>query len=159
MDSNQNAGLQTESELLEQLLGNKRLTRRVIEAFPQDQLFEYAPAGMRPFADLVGEMLRFGSPLIRGVATGNWGEYPEIDLPASKEELLDMWDESVATITGLWPDITVGRFQARQRIFNTFETTGLGGIIYALENEIHHRAQAYVYLRLLGIEPPAFYIR
>ncbi|MGB4400232.1 MAG: DinB family protein [Daejeonella sp.] len=25
------------------------------------------------------------------------------------------------------------------------------------DNETHHRAQAYVYLRALGIEPPAFW--
>ncbi|MFD1732208.1 DinB family protein [Deinococcus malanensis] len=28
-----------------------------------------------------------------------------------------------------------------------------------MENEIHHRGQGFVYLRLLGIEPPAFYER
>jgi uncharacterized damage-inducible protein DinB len=30
---------------------------------------------------------------------------------------------------------------------------------YWIDNEIHHRGQAYVYLRALGIEPPAFYDR
>jgi uncharacterized damage-inducible protein DinB len=28
-----------------------------------------------------------------------------------------------------------------------------------IDNEIHHRAQGYVYLRLLGLEPPAFFER
>jgi uncharacterized damage-inducible protein DinB len=32
-------------------------------------------------------------------------------------------------------------------------------LLYMVDNEIHHRAQGYVYLRLLGIEPPAFYER
>ena len=32
-------------------------------------------------------------------------------------------------------------------------------ILYAVDNEIHHRAQGYVYLRSLSIEPPAFYDR
>ena len=32
-------------------------------------------------------------------------------------------------------------------------------LLYTLENEIHHRGQAYVYLRMLGIEPPPFYER
>ena len=32
-------------------------------------------------------------------------------------------------------------------------------ILCAIDNEIHHRGQGYVYLRALGIEPPAFYDR
>jgi uncharacterized damage-inducible protein DinB len=32
-------------------------------------------------------------------------------------------------------------------------------IRYAIDNEVHHRGQGYVYLRSLGIEPPAFYDR
>ena len=32
-------------------------------------------------------------------------------------------------------------------------------ILYVIDNEIHHRAQGYVYLRALGIEPPPFYDR
>jgi uncharacterized damage-inducible protein DinB len=31
--------------------------------------------------------------------------------------------------------------------------------MYFLDNEIHHRGQGYVYLRELGVEPPAFYQR
>ena len=29
-------------------------------------------------------------------------------------------------------------------------------VMYAVDNEIHHRGQGMVYLRALGIEPPAF---
>jgi uncharacterized damage-inducible protein DinB len=36
---------------------------------------------------------------------------------------------------------------------------GIAMILYAIDNEIHHRGQAYVYLRVLGIEPPAFFDR
>jgi uncharacterized damage-inducible protein DinB len=32
-------------------------------------------------------------------------------------------------------------------------------ILYWIDNEIHHRGQAYVYLRSLGIEPPHFWER
>jgi uncharacterized damage-inducible protein DinB len=32
-------------------------------------------------------------------------------------------------------------------------------MLYWIDNEIHHRGQGYVYLRALGIEPPAFYDR
>ncbi len=33
---------------------------------------------------------------------------------------------------------------------------GIGTILYAIDNEIHHRGQGYVYLRALTIEPPSF---
>jgi uncharacterized damage-inducible protein DinB len=36
---------------------------------------------------------------------------------------------------------------------------GIATIQYAVDNEIHHRGQAYVYLRALGIEPPHFWER
>ena len=32
-------------------------------------------------------------------------------------------------------------------------------LLYWIDNEVHHRGQAYVYLRALGIEPPPFYDR
>ena len=38
--------------------GHRALTRRTIEAFPDEHLFTYDVGGMRPFGKLVGEMLR-----------------------------------------------------------------------------------------------------
>ena len=32
--------------------GHRRVTRRVIEAFPEDKLFTYSVGGMRPFSEL-----------------------------------------------------------------------------------------------------------
>ena len=32
-------------------------------------------------------------------------------------------------------------------------------ILYAVDNEVHHRGQGYVYLRALSVEPPPFYDR
>ena len=36
--------------LLDHWQGHRRVTRRVIEAFPEDALFNYSIGGMRPFA-------------------------------------------------------------------------------------------------------------
>jgi uncharacterized damage-inducible protein DinB len=36
---------------------------------------------------------------------------------------------------------------------------GIAMIQYAIDNEIHHRGQGFVYLRALGIEPPHFWER
>jgi len=35
--------------------------------------------------------------------------------------------------------------------------TGASLLTYLVDNEIHHRAQASVYLRSISIEPPFFY--
>jgi uncharacterized damage-inducible protein DinB len=45
------------------------------------------------------------------------------------------------------------------KVFDQWEMPGIATIQYAIENEIHHRGQAYVYLRALGIEPPSFWKR
>ena len=43
--------------LLEHWQGHRRLTRKVIEAFPEDKLFGYSVAGMRSFGDMAIEIM------------------------------------------------------------------------------------------------------
>src|SRR5687768_3284200 len=81
--------------LLDQWLGHRNVTRKVIEAFPEDKLFSYSIGGMRPFAQLVKEMLTMGAPGIRGVIEGKWETYQDIEASfkfTSKQELLARWD-------------------------------------------------------------------
>ena len=59
----------TPEALLEHWQGHRRITRRVIEAFPEKELFEYSIGGMRPFAVLATEMLKMAVPIARGVGT------------------------------------------------------------------------------------------
>ncbi|HEY4653145.1 MAG TPA: hypothetical protein VIH22_01455 [Cyclobacteriaceae bacterium] len=42
----------TTDALLEHWQGHRRVTRRVIEAFPDDRLFAYSVGGVRPFSEL-----------------------------------------------------------------------------------------------------------
>jgi len=51
-------GVVTATDLLKNWQGHRRLTRRVIEAFPEDKLFGFSVGGMRPFADLAWEFIR-----------------------------------------------------------------------------------------------------
>lgn len=44
-------------------------------------------------------------------------------------------------------------------VFGQYEGQAFSSILYFIDNEIHHRAQGTVYLRSLGIEPPAFWNR
>ncbi|HEY4305116.1 MAG TPA: DinB family protein [Gemmatimonadaceae bacterium] len=147
----------TTDQLIEHWQGHRRVTRRMIDAFPEKELFEFSVGDMRPFATLAGEMLRMAVPIARGVATGAWtGDEEE---PKTKAELLRMWDESTEELTRVWKTIPPHRFQEEDTAFGQWKGTGIWMILYAIDNEIHHRGQGYVYLRALGIEPPAFYDR
>ena len=49
--------------------GHRNLTRRVIEAFPEDKLFSHSIGGMRPFAHMVMEMIDIAEPGVKSLAT------------------------------------------------------------------------------------------
>jgi len=147
------------ADLLDHWQGHRRLTRRVIEAFPEDKLFTYSIGGMRPFSAFVLEFLNMAVPIARGVATGTWGKWGEGDAPKTKAELLARWDAATEELNRIWPTITPDRFKEEHNAFGQWKGKGHWQILYAIDNEIHHRAQGYVYLRSLGIEPPAFYDR
>jgi uncharacterized damage-inducible protein DinB len=149
--------------LLEHWQGHRRLTRKVIEAFPEDKLFTYSVGGMRPFAELAMETLRMGPPGIKGVVVGTWPTWNEVEKsypsPKTKEELLKVWDRATDQINSLWPHIAQERFQEVVKMFGQYEGPVWWSVMYFVDNEIHHRAQGYVYLRSLGIEPPHFWER
>lgn len=148
--------------LLEQWMGHRNVTRKVIEAFPEDKLFTFNIGGMRTFAQLVAEMLTMGEPGIRGVVEGEWAKYQEVEANfkfKTKQELLDLWDQSTERIKELWTQIPAARFHEDDKFFGQYEGKIYWSILYVIDNEIHHRAQAYVYLRALGVEPPPFWDR
>jgi len=158
----------TAEALLEHWQGHRRLTRRVIEAFPEDQLFTFRVQPMRPFGMMALELIGMGVPMVQGLATGEFGggghHDPEwvktfTSAASPKAQLLRRWDEDTEQINSLWKQIAEGRFQETITAFGQY--TGVASLLlmYVIDNEIHHRGQAYVYLRHLGIETPPFYVR
>jgi uncharacterized damage-inducible protein DinB len=147
----------TPEALLQHWQGHRGLTRKMIEAFPEDKLFTYSVGGMRAFADLVYEFLGMAVPGITGVATGKWLKWTDAKKVTTKKELLSLWDRATEDINHIWSTIPVHRFQEEDIAFGQWPGTGISFVFYFIDNEIHHRGQAYVYLRSLGIEPPAFW--
>jgi len=151
--------------LLDHWQGHRRVTRKMIEAFPEDKLFSYSIGGMRPFSELVLEFLGMTAPGLRGVVTGKWENafdlphHQQKPKPGTREELLQQWDETTEEMNKLWKQIPPARFMETDTAFGQWEGPVWGFIFYWIDNEIHHRGQAYVYLRSLGIEPPAFWDR
>ncbi len=139
--------------------GHRALTRRMIEAFPEEAFLTYSIGGMRPFAALVGEMLGMAVPTAKGVATGDWGEWTAPPELTSKADALARWDADTSALDAVWPTIPPHRFLEVDKAFGMWEGPGYWILQYCVDNEIHHRGQGYVYLRALGIEPPFFYER
>jgi hypothetical protein len=150
-----------QDELRQHWQGHRRVTRRVIEAFPEQDLFTYSVGGMRPCSALALEMIGMAAAGIQGLATRKWEKeiYSSMPTPTTRADLLRLWDEVTAQIDALWPQIPAGRFEEIDLAFGQWEGLVYGLFQYWVDNEIHHRGQAYVYLRSLGIEPPAFYDR
>ena len=148
----------TADELLHHWQGHRRLTRRVIDAFPEDKLFQFSVGGMRPFAQMAQEFIEMAMPIVNGVSTGKWEKYAG-EKPATKSDLLALWDAQTAAIDKHFPRIPPHRFAETDTAFGMYTATGMGMFEYGIDNEIHHRGQGYVYLRALGIEPPHFWER
>ena len=65
-----------------------RRTRRVIEAFPEDQLFTFSIGGMRTFGELAMEIITMGAPMVRGAVSGDWNADWSRDA-RPKQEVID----------------------------------------------------------------------
>ncbi len=154
-----NASVLSSQALLDHWQGHRKLTRRVIEAFPEDKLFHFTIGSMRPFSEMVKEFLKMTEPIAAGVATGKWASFADFDSVTTKAELLRLWDDATEKLNAIWPTIPAHRFAEVDKAFGQWEGSGISIILYGIDNEIHHRGQAYVYLRALGIEPPPFWVR
>ncbi|MCW5909867.1 MAG: damage-inducible protein DinB [Cyclobacteriaceae bacterium] len=149
----------TSQELFKHWMGHRQLTRRVIEAFPEKDFFEFSIGGMRTPAALISELLAIAGPGVKQIVTGGTEKLQEDLSFATKAKALELWDKADADITRYWPEISNERFHERIVTFGQYEGSIWSSIFYFIDNEIHHRAQMYVYLRALGVEPPAFWNR
>jgi uncharacterized damage-inducible protein DinB len=158
-------GFTTSNAILNHWQGHRRLTRLVIEAFPEDKLFTYSIGGMRPFSEMVNEITGIADSGIRDLFKDKPTPREELAHHSgkpqanTKEEILNAWDKVTDNINTLWPLIPRQQFHEVMLAFGTYEGVTSDIILYWIDNEIHHRGQGYVYLRSLGIEPPAFWNR
>jgi uncharacterized damage-inducible protein DinB len=155
----------TSDAFLKNWQAHRALSRRVLAAFPEKDLFEFSIGGMRTYNHLAGEMIGLASAGMNGIVTGKWETTPGLDhfndevTIATKAELLEAWDDVTEQIDVLWPQIPAERFSETEAAFGQYPNTIINTLQYLFDNEIHHRGQGYVYLRALGIEPPAFWDR
>jgi uncharacterized damage-inducible protein DinB len=168
MENLQEVAVVTSPEaLLAHWQGHRRLTRKFIEAFPEEQIFKFSIGGMRPFSNLMMEIIDLTEFGVKGIVTG---KYPNVNdlphhvnnpelTPKSKAEFLKKWDDVTDNLNEYWQQIPEDKFQEVSVAFETYENKNIDSILYYIDNEIHHRGQSSVYLRALGIEPPMFWDR
>jgi uncharacterized damage-inducible protein DinB len=150
----------SKENVLKHWQGHRALTRRVIEAFPEKEFFEFSIGGMRPFSKLATELISIAVPGLKGIVNRDAKPYTEeIGELTTKAQFLQKWDEATQEINQYWEQIPVEDFSKTFNLFGQYEFPIIENILYFIDNEIHHRGQAYVYLRALGIEPPFFWER
>lgn len=149
--------LLTPSALLSNFKDARALTRNVMEAFPEKDLFEFSIANLRPFSQMVEEFLMITNYIFtETLHEKHTPFYTEGQFPTTKTEVLALWDKVTEIIDREWKE--VGDYTQSITIYQmTFSFAQW--ILYAIENETHHRGQGYAYLRALGIEPPFFWGR
>lgn len=149
--------LLTPEALLTNLKDVRALTRNVIEAFPEKELFEFSVANLRPFSQMVEEFLMITNYIFtETLHEKHTPFYTEGQFPTTKAEVLALWDRATEIIDREWTK--VGDYTQPLTIYQmTFSFAQW--ILYFIENESHHRGQGYTYLRALNIEPPFFWAR
>lgn len=158
--ANQTAQVISKEDLLTHWQGHRSLTRKVIEAFPEKEFFEFSVGGMRPFSALTLEFLSMGAPAMKGIVEQQEDPYQEDDQNlTTKAQYLEKWDEATADINKYWAQLETEDFGKTINLFGAYNFPVIQNILYLIDNEIHHRGQGYVYLRALGIEPPFFWER
>jgi uncharacterized damage-inducible protein DinB len=157
---NDTAQVITKEEILIHWQGHRSLTRRVIELFPEKEFVEFSIGGMRTFAQLTSELLAIGAPAMRGIVNRKVTPYDEESAElTTKAQYLEKWDQATDEINTNWALLKVEDFKETFNLFGQYEFPIIQNILYFIDNEVHHRGQAYVYLRALGIEPPFFWER
>ena len=147
-------------KLLSHWQGHRNLTRRVIEAFPEKDFFEFSIGGMRTFSSMASELLSMGAPAMKGIVEKQETPFQEnTGELTTKAQYLEKWDQATEDINRYWSQLKVEDFNETVNLFGEYNFPVIENIFYIIDNEIHHRGQGYVYLRALGIEPPYFWER
>lgn len=139
------------------------LTRKFLERLPEDKL-TWKPHAKSMTAGQLAYHLAFVPGSVVSAAAINPAPAPDFNAltkqPASKQEVLERFEESIATVRELLPqfdDATMaerwGLVAGGREVFATLRGKFLRDIM--LNHWYQHRGQFSVYLRLLGVPVPS----
>ncbi len=136
-----------------------RATRRALQAIPDDRLdFRPVPEMMsaRELALHIAGNYRF---LAAGLGENRWSLESFIIAGSFQNtgEIVGAFDAIYGTLSAQLAAFPDDGFDLVVKPFGIEQTISSMARDVA-ENEIHHRGQLYVYLRLMGIKPPDLYV-
>ncbi len=145
------------TELLAYWQDHRAHTKQLIETFSEETFFNYSIGELRPFSEIVRELIRITSLAVRVIIKEvPLQKYQTTDLVHSKARLLALWDETTFLINTNWDQLSLERFHETVSFWTLKECKVYEAIFYLIDNEIHHRGQACVYLRSLGVRHPIY---
>lgn len=148
----------SKQDLLEHWQGHRRLTRRVIELFPDTQLFTFSIGTMRPFSAIIRELISIAGPGLRCMLGKKVEAFTEMGVIwETKGDILQEWDKQTEIINTCFQKLSPQQFYEHFNLFGRYHFPTIQNILYFIDNERRHRAQGYAYLRALDITPPAFW--
>jgi uncharacterized damage-inducible protein DinB len=132
----------------------RALTLDLLDLFPEHEFGFRPKLEMRSVAEQFDHILAVELYIRNGLKTNIWDAKPATQLGHIEKKSLKtalVWEhENTADVLRMLPD---GAFE--QLYTAKFgSVTGEGLIYLAIDEEIHHRGNLYVYLRLLDIKPP-----
>ncbi|MGA8528674.1 MAG: DinB family protein [Acidobacteriaceae bacterium] len=138
------------------------VTRRFLERLPEDKLTWKPHRRSRSAGQLALHLAEVPGNVVRFVQekTGEAPDFSNIPEPASREQVLRAFDESVATVRSLLPQFDDAAMKENFRVLaGEHEVLALPRQDFVrnimLNHWYQHRGQFGVYLRLLDIPVPA----
>ena len=149
------------SVVFNRLAMSHKVTRKVLQAIPEDKLDFRATPEMRTVRELVLHM--YGSPvgMVEAIPRGEltMADYQageDIKHAPDKETMIAYCDACMAQVLKIGEEISEEKLNSIIKCFyGDFPIYEHLGFIY--DEHWHHRGQLYVYLRLMGVQPPFLY--
>lgn len=116
---------------------------------PTEDIFTFAEQLMHTTANL----LWLNATYITGDELG------DLQLEAegkSKEEIILLLREAIATVDTSYQALAAGEEEEKVNLFNRLETNKKRVFLLMRDHMTHHRGQLVIYLRMNGIDPPAY---
>ena len=98
--SNAVEGFTASNSILKHWQGHRKLTRQVIEIFPEDKLFNYSIGGMRPFSGMLKELIGIADSGIQDLFQPIPTPLAEVGHHSGKPFANSKWQPAKATALG-----------------------------------------------------------
>ena len=142
--------------LLPQLDEERKTTRRVLAAVPDDKA-DYAPhAASMKARDLVSHIAFVEIWFLEGILKGAFAKPDDGAMPATIAGVVDAYDAQLPGLLAQVRELT-GEQLAAPLTFFSWTLPRVAYLQFLQKHTIHHRGQLAAYLRPMGVRVPSIY--